>query len=920
MSDGVNERASGLRDLLRRGRAPLLARVTRATSQPIGRVLGAEHASLLDDLLRRAFDEARAEVGASADGVALAGVGGYGRGAVALGADLDLRILTRDLGRAESIAEALLYPLWDAGVTVGHQVVTIEDLLAAARDDLPTATSLLDWRFVAGDRALSDDLLTRARAGIFSISELPTFFGRLDAAVDARHKRYGGSVYMLEPDVKNGPGALRDVDVSWWAARARWHVGEFTELVRLGVLVPRQLNAVEEARDVLWRIRNALHGRAGRRSDRLSFDEQEAIAPVLGYLEGTTGHREGASGHREGTAAADAALREAVERMMSDFYRAARTVSRFRDLLCARAMPVLKRRRPSRHDIADGVQLFDGEATLTDLELLRSDPSVALRVVQAAVKNGVPIRASARNAIIDVCGDVAWTERLRAEEGAATLFIELLTNCRVTRLKRKTVMRELHDLGLLVAMIPEFAPVVGRVHHDTYHVYTVDVHSVAAVDRLGEIIRGDIILDEDEGDRWVGSLACRVASELTRTRVLFFATLLHDVGKAIGRRDHSERGAEMARTILARLGLSATEIDKVCRLILHHLTMYLTATRRDLDDPATAEELAEVAVDPEGLRNLYLLTVADLSTTSPTSMTSWKARMLDELFIATLRHFREGLRSGRAADVRVQEMLAGIDDHEERAHLEAFLRMMPMRYCSSNVPEDVAAHAEVLRRYESSGRHATVACVGAEDPPGVVQLCVVAQDRHGLLANIAAVLTASRLIVHAAQIYSGGIEDGDRSLVAVDLFWVERAGGGSVTPLLARLEADLDDVLSGRRAPDGLAQPTRRARRRDREGPHVATKVIVDNRASPKHSVVEVFTRDRPGLLFQLASVIAEQGLSITIAKLATEGTRVVDVFYVADDNGNKLDGERAEALREAMHERLTATDRSDPPREAAPG
>jgi [protein-PII] uridylyltransferase len=188
-------------------------------------------------------------------------------------------------------------------------------------------------------------------------------------------------------------------------------------------------------------------------------------------------------------------------------------------------------------------------------------------------------------------------------------------------------------------MVPEFSPVVGRVHHDTYHVYTVDVHSVAAVDRLCEIVRGDIVVDDKQEDRWVGSLACRLASEVERRKVLFFATLLHDVGKAIGRRDHSERGAEMARVIGARLRFTDDEIERVARLVTHHLTMYHMATRRDLDDPATSEELAQVVRDGEGLRDLYLLTVADLSTTSPTSMTSWKARMLDELYVATERLF-----------------------------------------------------------------------------------------------------------------------------------------------------------------------------------------------------------------------------------------------------------------------------------------
>lgn len=876
--------AEQLREHLDRLRSPLVGRATRRggarPGAPLGRALGAEHAAILDDVVRHAWDAALSSANASGDGVALAGVGGYGRGAVALGADLDLRLLARNLADAERITEALLYPLWDAGITIGHQVITIDDVIGAAREDLPTATTLLDWRFIAGDRALSDDLLTRARAGVFSISELPAFIARLDAAVEARHKRYGGSVYLLEPDVKNGPGALRDIDVAWWAARARWHAGEFAELVRLGVLIPRQLNAVEDARELLWCIRNALHGRAHRRSDRLSFDAQEALAPVLGYLEVEDD---------------EAATREAVERMMSDYYRAARTISRFRDLLCARAVPVLKRRRPAQQDIAEGVQLFDGQAKLTDIDALRDDPSLALRIVAAAVEHRVPIRGRTRNAIIDVCGDATWTEALRSHPDAPPLFVDLVTSCKTTCLKRGTTMRELHDLGLLMAMIPEFAPVVGRVHHDTYHVYTVDVHSVAAVDRLGEIVRGDIVLDEEEGDRWVGSLACRVGADMKRSRVLFFATLLHDVGKAIGRRDHSERGAEMAHEILARLGFDREEIEAVSRLILHHLTMYLTATRRDLDDPATAAEVAQLVGDREGLRNLYLLTVADLSTTSPTSMTSWKARMLDELYLATLRHFREGEGRERAVQQRREQVGSLAQSDAQRGALERFLELMPTRYVLSVPPTDVVAHAGVLARFQADGR-AKVACIGDDDELAATQVCVVADDRPGLLADIAAVLTASRLIVHAAQIHS--CEAG-----AVDLFWVERVGGGRVAALTDRLEADLDDVLSGRRPARAFAAPQRRIQRG--EGPKVATKVIVDHRASPQHTIVEVFTRDRPGLLYELARVIAQRGLSIALAKISTEGTRVVDVFYVTDEHGQKLSSELADGLRAALEQQL---------------
>ncbi|MCA9620624.1 MAG: [protein-PII] uridylyltransferase, partial [Myxococcales bacterium] len=874
--------ADDLRAILEAGREPLRARVTAlpgaaADRAAVGLSLGRAHAEVLDRVLSRAFATAVEAAGGPADGIALAGVGGYGRGAVAIGSDLDVRLLTRDLDRASAVAEALLYPLWDSGLSLGHQVVTIEDLLTAARVDLPTATTLLDWRFVAGDRAHSDDLLMRARGGVFSASELPTFIDRLEEAAEQRDQRFGGSVYLLEPDVKNGPGAIRDVDVARWVARARWNVGDFGELVLLGVLVTRQLGQLEEARELLWRIRNLLHDRAGRRSDRLTFDAQEAIAPALGY---------------------EGSITEATERLMSDYYRAARTVSRFRDMMLARGRPALKRRRPSAHDIGRGVQLFDGEATVTDLEALRDDPPLALRLVSAAVDRRVPIRPNTRNAVVELSGDAEWCARLRAAEGSAAELVALVTCCAETRLKSGSILRELHDLGLLLAMIPEFGPVVGRVHHDTYHVYTVDVHSVAAVDRLGEIMRGDIAIDEEEDSRWAGSLAMQLAADISRPRVLFFATLLHDVGKSIGRRDHSERGAEMAPPILERLGFSPSEIEDVCQLIRHHLTMYLVATRRDLDDPATWAEVAALTGSREQLRNLYLLTVADLSTTSPTSMTSWKARMLDELFIATDRLFdRESpsmLEARQKALVRLGEMVEG---DAERELLGRFLDAMPSRYAQANPPKAILAHLRLVQQFVERELPAAVTVV--PDEGGVAQIGVVAVDRPGLLSQITATLAGERLQVHAAQIYSLRLAGEERTL-AMDLFWLDPGAAHAGALPVAKLERNLAEVIAGRIDPEALAQVTRR--RGHREGPSVTTRVLVDNRAAPDHTVIEVITRDRPGLLYRLARGLYGQGLSIAVAKIATEGTRVVDVFYVTDENDEKIDFQtRAEPLRQAL-------------------
>ncbi len=863
--------------------------VGSASERPPFADLGRVYAKALDELVVEIHERAAVEAGpalvADFRALEIACVGSWGRGAVAFGSDLDVRIVGEE-GRARAFAESFLYPLWDAGVPVGHQVVSPRELVDAARDDLPTATSILDYRHLAGDRGPGDELRRRAAEGLFAHSELPRFLARLEDEVKGRHARFGGSVYLLEPDVKNAAGGLRDLDVVRWAAQARYGVGGLDELVRVGALVPREVAELSAAHDLLWEVRLLLHAHAGRRSDRLTFDEQESIAALLGYGEGG----------------------EAVEHFMSTYYRTARSVERALDRMIARATPVLSRRRPRDEDLGGGVRLFDGCVSTTDAALLKTDPALALRLVDEAVNRGVPILPFARDAITSACSDPSFAADLRASAEASRLFVDLVSTCKETALRGGSAVRELHDVGLLLAMIPEFSPVVGRVHHDTYHVYTVDVHSVAAVDRLAALARGELAAEFP--------VASRIAAEIARPKMLLFATLLHDVGKAIGGTDHSQRGAEMAEGILARLGLAPEDVAEACHLIKKHLVMYRQATRRDLDDPATIEEFSGEVHGREGLRDLFLLTVADLSTTSPTSMTSWKARMLDELFVATDRALEgtvgDAERVARAAAEveRAAQALpaANAGDKDARlAFLRTYLASMPERYALANAPAAILAHAEVARMHErDTGARALVALVPSRHPEAA-EICVVAPDRPGLLAAITAAIAASRLEVHAAQIHSrkaaGGVQ-------AVDLFWVrDRAEGvDGVARALAKLVRDIHAVLGGDVTASELANRRAKGAAYERATPKITSQVSIDARASSRHTVIEVVSRDRPGLLFAISDALHRLGLSIAVAKINTEGSRAADVFYVSEADGSRLaPGKRSQEVKDGLLAALAA-------------
>lgn len=816
------------------------------------------YAKVFDGLLGALFGAVEATMRRAGEWrpVALAAVGSYGRGAVAFASDLDVRLLPlgSSLEQTQPIAEALLYPLWDAGLSVGHQVVSPDDVIELGREDLPTATSLLDWRHVAGAREASARLLERVFEGLFGIGEIARFLERLGARADDRVDRFGGSVYLLEPDVKNGPGGIRDLDVAHWAARARWRITELADLVRLGVLVPREWQQIDQAHEFHWRVRNLLHAYAGRRADRLSFDRQEQLADDLGYGSGGP----------------------AVERFMSDYYRHARAIERARDMILSRALPP-PTRRPHAVSIGRGLTLVNGEVSIGHPGALETEPALAFRLYDEALRRDVRVYEFARDVVARAASSPSFGERLRSSEEAARLFVRLVTTVQSSRLKHESVLAELHDLGLLVAMIPEFSPVVGRVHHDVYHVYTVDAHSVAAVDRLRSLTRGDLAGEYP--------LASRLAAEIARPNVLFFATLLHDVGKDIGGKNHSERGAEMAEGILQRLGFAAPEIREIQHLVAQHLRMYHVATRRDIDDPATLDDFCKDVHGREGLRELYLLTVSDVSTTSPTAMTSWKARMLDELYVGAMRRLGEGALTERALDQKIAGIVAGWDEPETRGFVTHFLRAMPERYLYANSEADIRAHARFA--LAADGRAATVGILATDEQHH--QLGFVADDRPGLLAIFTATLAAARLAVVGAQIHSW--TDPSGRLRALDLFWVKSTRDESETrAMIPRIERDLASLLSGESTPAELVLGGRASPRyRGGHTPHVPTEVNVDHRATA-HTVIEVTTRDRPGLLFWLSNTLQEAGLGISLAKINTEGTRVADVFYVTDASGAKLE------------------------------
>ncbi len=842
------------------------------------------HAEIMDGLLIKLYLAASARVPAArGSSMVLAAVGGYGRQLLGCKSDLDVRFFTTGSAqKLQPFVDAMLYPLWDAGVSIGHQVVTLADAVHTAKSDLPTATALLDVRGLIGDQHLVRELSERAFAGPFSDARLPDFLAKLDQQADSRQVRFTDSVYLLEPDVKNGRGGLRDLDLASWAAGARFHTSDLRELEGLGIVSATQVSELLRAQDFLWAVRNHLHHRASRKHDRLTFGEQESIAVLMGYGDGAQTH-------------------SCVERFMSDYYRHARVITRLRDQIIGRAKRRPRRGRAREVDLGRGLYSGDEGVGLRELTGVERDPAIALRLYAAAVEADLPVAPQSRTAIALATADDGFCAALRADAQAGALFVGLVATCKPSRFRDGSILGELHEVGLLGAMIPELEALVGRVHHDLYHVYTVDVHSVAAVDHMRALSRGELAQTQP--------FASRLAAEVARPQTLLLATLLHDLGKAIGRQDHCARGADLARMILGRLGLAPEDIAHACELIRLHRVMYVAAAQRDLADPATVAELVRQTRGRQLLRDLYLLTIADRATTGPASLSPWQLGMLDALMRAgdALLSDHAGEDPARIAAVREQTKRAW-NDAAHPNFIDEFMDGMPERYLLASSPAEIVAHAGVAL---ASQAQPVVAQLVPSRHADVAELCVVSAvtaDRPGLLAAITAAISGNRLEIAAAQIHSRPLPDG--GVQAVDIFWVRGAarGAAAAAERLPKLQRDLRAVIAGQvQAADFLAQPTA-AVWGGRPIPAVSTQIAIDHGASHRHTVIEVVTADRHGLLFTLAHALAQLGVSIHVAKINTEGSAVIDVFYVTEADGKKLEpGARSKQVCASLQAALDA-------------
>jgi [protein-PII] uridylyltransferase len=800
--------------------------------------------------------------------------GGYGRGELNPQSDIDLSFLYswKITPYVESVTERLLYTLWDAGLRVGSAVRTVSESIRLAESDMKVKTTVLDSRFLCGDYELYGEFekavekrLIKKRVNRFIQEKLEE--SRL------RHASYGGSVYLLEPEVKEGEGGLRDIHTARWIARICLNAKDLDALALDGVLSVEEVSALKESQDFLFRVRNELHFSTGKHQDQLTFEEQEKVSHSLGF--------EG-----EGTL-------KGVEVFMRSYYLHASRISRLTSLIAHRLTdsyrPFFNGRAVFAKALREGVRLSKGELTITKPEILKADPGNLIRIFADAQKNQCDLSHEARSLIrahLHLIDD-----RFRRSAAANIPFFEIL------KWKKRVyeTLSDMHRSGVLGAFIPEFGRLLCMVLHDAYHIYTVDQHSLRLIQEIERLKAGEY------SDSL--PLLTQLGREADKIELLYLGLMFHDIGKGYGG-GHSEIGAKMIKAIARRMRLNVDDAALVEFLVRHHLLMTHTAFRRDLEDDKTIRSFAETMGSSNNLKMLYLLTFADVKGVGPDIWNPWKASLLGELYIKALNVLEE-MEKGAFEKLDVSAVLRRIQGRIRRElskdyaaeKVNQFIEVMPARYFLTTSEAEILEHFSLMEQFTGQGAVSSVSHFPEKDCSSVV---ICTNDRPGLFAAITGVLAALRLDILNARIFTA--TDGR----ILDVFRVSHHGKPETVTSeakWAKFRSTLEGVLEGEIDVARLVAASGTSTFLQKRLPKVTTMVQIDNEASEDFTIVEVFAADRIGLLFAITYTLHQLGSSIHVAKISTNVDQAADVFYVTDEKGAKIEEPaRLEQIKQALY------------------
>ncbi len=884
-----------LRDALLAGRAEIRQRFEADRHAPdAGRDVGTATSFLIDQLIRSLHD---VTVGAiypianpsAAEKISIVAVGGYGRGELAPFSDIDLLFLIpyKETPHCEQVIEFMLYRLWDLGLKVGHAVRSIEECLRQAKTDLTIRTALLEARYLWGDQELFERFHKRYQRDIVSGQSEAFYHAKLEERRQ-RHQRFGNSRYALEPNIKDGKGALRDLQTLRWIARFLDGASRTEDMVARGLIGKGDAAKFNKAERFLWTLRCQLHYLRGRPEEKLTFDLQPEIARLLGYRD-----HAGSSG---------------VERLMKHYFLMAKSVGALTRAFCA-AVEARNLRKPFlrlpagiagiglRRRELEGFGLDDGRLTVPDAKHFERNPIDMLRIFAVAQRHDVDIHPLAFSWLSQSVRLI--DRRLREDAKANALFMEVL----LSRKGPEATLRRMNEAGVFGRFIPDFGRIVAQMQFDMYHHYTVDEHTIFAIGILFQVENGEI---KEEAP-----VTSSIVHQVLSRRVLYLAVLLHDIAKGRGG-DHSVLGAEVAEQLCPRLGLSAEETETVAWLVRYHLLMSNTAFKRDIDDPKTIADFADQVQSIERLRLLLVLTVCDIRAVGPKTWNGWKAQLLRELYNRTEEQLSGGLLTeGRGARINavLVELQQELADWPEQAIADHLARGHGGYWLSFPVPI-LARHARLIAEAEMEQRPLSIA-YHIDQWRAMTEVTVYVADRKGLVSQLAGAFALSGASIVDARIFT--LANG----MALDTFTIQDSEGGSFDQpsRLARLSATIGRMLDDPQQVQAELQKLPRLAHPAVAAFPVAPRVLIDNRASATHTLIEVNGRDRRGLVHHLTAALTAQNLQISNAKISTFGHRAIDSFYVKDQFGLKIESEtRLKTIRDVLMAVLREGESDAPP------
>jgi [protein-PII] uridylyltransferase len=836
-----------------------------------------QHSRLLDEYFRNSFEASQIgpRMNITRNPYVIIAQGGYGRDDQCVHSDVDLLILfeKRVPDKAEALIREIVYPLWDLGLEVGHATRSLKECLALAAKDFDILTPLLDARFVCGMSKLYSMLMQMLRDKVIK-RRTRRVIDWLVETNQERHVRFGDSAYLLEPNLKEGQGGLRDYHTMLWIARIKSNLKQPRDFEYLGYLSHEEYRQMVDALQFIFDVRNRLHLLSNRKNDQLHFEHQIRLARALGYR------------RRDGQQPVEQFLGDLHEQM--EFIKQQHLIFLFEQGYEKRSRRFKRRAKVAK---IEGIVVKGDALTFSASYQVKANPRLLIQIFEESARLKLPLDIEARRVVREF-GHLLDAD-LRVQPEVVKSFEKILMAPAPTF----NVLNAMLHTGLLERFLPVFAMVVNRIQYDEYHIYPVGRHLLRTVMLLKQIKD----LQNGNGD----ALAAELWSEVKAKKLLLWGALLHDIGKGQPGKNHSARGEALVPEILEEKGYKPEDIETVAFLVREHLLLAKTAARRDINDEETALHCARRINDVERLRMLYLLTVADSMATGPKAWNSWTASLLRELFFKVLNVLENRELATQEAVALVarkhEELLTTIKPQKRRQALEALFKVMSPRYLLSVPVENILSHVDLFQRL---GETPVVWDVepGMADDTRIVTVC--AQDQPGLFSRIAGVFTLNRINILDAQVFTW------RNNTALDIFKVQpppdpifedEKWEKACRDLNLALEGGLDieaNLAAGGRPkrhtrPPAMARPVR---------------VEIDNTTSSFFTIVEVFAEDFPGLLFRITNALFQCRLDVWVAKIATNVDQVVDVFYVRDFDGQKVDdpGE-AQNIKDAIYAVLPA-------------